>query len=217
MGLDLGLLVVAGVAVMRVAVGLVDDLAARVAERRDGRDVDDLRDLLLECGAQHVLGPEHVRLVHPLALVLGDPDLVDRGAVNDRVGAAHRLAQCLLVGDVALDERDPELGEIARLGRVADERRDLVAALGQLADDVAADEAGSPVTKTFTSAPSLDQAQVPAVISPLTVRGGPATALCISSLPLIHSAAALADASTPAWFSAIVMLTSVPSPGSTTW
>ena len=138
----LGLLVVGGELGAGVLVGLVDDLAVGVAEGGDGRDVDDLRDLLLERRPQHRLGAEDVGLVHRRVLALGDPDLVDRGAVDDRVGALHPGLDRGPVGEVALGDGRSQRLQPAALLAVAGEADDLVAALEQPADDVLADEPG---------------------------------------------------------------------------
>ena len=86
-------LLVAGEEVLaRVLVGLVDDLAVRVAEHPDRRDVDDSLDTGIDRGVEHALGPAHVRVVHRVVLRLRDPDLVDGGHVEDRVAALDALA-----------------------------------------------------------------------------------------------------------------------------
>jgi hypothetical protein len=65
-----------------VLVGLVDHLAARVAERPDRRDVHDLGGSGLQRATEHVLGPDDVGLVHGPVFALRDPDLVNARAVD---------------------------------------------------------------------------------------------------------------------------------------
>ena len=91
-------------------------------------------ELRLQRRAQHVLGADHVRLVHRPVLRLGDPDLVHRRAVDRRVATLHPGADGVLVREGAGDELAAELGERGALLGAADERPHLVAPLAQLAE-----------------------------------------------------------------------------------
>ena len=123
-------------------VGLVDDLAVRVAERADGRDVDDPGRAGGERRAQGPLGAEHVRLVHAAVLGLRDPDLVDGRAVDHRVAALEARLERGPVGEVADHQLAAEGLEPATALGVADQGPDLVAALAQGARHASADESG---------------------------------------------------------------------------
>src|SRR3954454_6254618 len=127
----------------RALVALVDDLAVRVAEDVDRRDVDDPPDARLPRGVEHTLGPTYVRVVHRLALALRDPDLVDGRAMDGGVAVLARVADDVARRQIALDERRAERFERLPLVARADERDHLVAALAQLANDVPADESGA--------------------------------------------------------------------------
>jgi hypothetical protein len=142
-GLELGLLVVGGEVGLGVLVGLVDDLLVRVAEDADGGDVDDPGHFGLQRDPHHPLGPGDVGLPHRRALLGRDPDLVHRRRVDRRVAAAHPLAKGVLVAEVATDQLAAEGGQLRGFLGAADQADDLVAAVAQLAHNLAADEAGS--------------------------------------------------------------------------
>src|SRR5204863_477485 len=84
--------------------------------------------------------PGDVRLVHRAALGFRDPDLVDGGAVDDRVAALHSRLERGAVGEVAAHELATELGECDPLVRIAHQRPNLVTAIAKRADDVAVDD-----------------------------------------------------------------------------
>ena len=73
-------------------------------------------------------------------LLGGDPDLVHRRGVDQGVAALHAVAQRLGVAEVAADQLAAELGQLCRFLGCADQADDLVAAVAQLAHDLAADE-----------------------------------------------------------------------------
>ena len=116
-GLVLGLLVAGGEIGRRARPGLVDDLAAGVAEDADGGDVDDLGDLLLERRAQDPFGAADVGVAHRRPLGGRDPDLVDGGGVDHRVAAAHPVADRAFVAEVAADDLAAERRGARRLWR----------------------------------------------------------------------------------------------------
>ena len=140
---DLGLLVVGGEVLARVLVGLVDDLAVGVAEDAEVETWTTFGDLRLQRRAEDAFGPGHVRLVHRRMLGGGNPDLVHRGDVDHRIAALQPGADRLAVAEIATDELAAHRGQLFALLRVADQADDVVAALAQLAHDLAADEAGA--------------------------------------------------------------------------
>src|SRR5438477_9519213 len=138
----LGLLVVRRVAGVATDVGLIDDLAVRVAEDGDGRDVHDTPYPELAAEIQHALGPAHIRLEHRAAAFTPDADLVHRGAVDDRGDAAETRAQRDAVGEVPPDDRRTR--KSAGAGRIAHQRHDLITALEEPARHGTGDETGRP-------------------------------------------------------------------------
>src|SRR5688572_33143191 len=104
-------LVVRGRVAAVVAVRLVDDLPARVPERRDGRDVYDLGGARLATGREDALGAADVRLEHLVPALAAHADLVDRRAVDRRVAAVERRADGIRVQEIAARELAAELGQ----------------------------------------------------------------------------------------------------------
>jgi hypothetical protein len=107
-----------------VLIGLVDDLAVRVAEDAAGRDVDDLGDSRsLRAALSTFSVPATFALPHRRVLFDGDPTLYIAGGVTtasqpSMPGAARRRHE------VAVDEPEPQLGQLGRFPRVADKADD---------------------------------------------------------------------------------------------
>jgi len=104
---------------VRVPVGFVHELAARVREHADRAGIDAFGNRQLAHQLEHVaraldVDPLHLRGV-------ADADLVPSRHVEDAVRACHRTAHALFVGDVAPVHADAQLGERAcPLGRPGD-------------------------------------------------------------------------------------------------
>jgi hypothetical protein len=124
-----------------VAVPLVGRRAAGVGEYRDGARVHPFGDAELAHHLENVPGASDV---DPFGNVAGDADLVPRGAMEDAVGAAHRLDQTVGIDDVPLVQLDTERPENARLAGIADQRRHPMAAADQLLRQFTAEEPGGP-------------------------------------------------------------------------
>jgi len=125
---------------------LVDVGLGAVAVNPDRRRVHDPLDVRLAARLEHC---DRAGSVDPLGNGRIGVDIVDVGngrQVCDRVAPCQRVAQRILVADRAdhrLDRFDPSHpGMPRRRPQVVDDR--LVAAVGQLVDDVGADEPGSP-------------------------------------------------------------------------
>ena len=137
----LGLLVERREAAVGAYVLLGHDRALGIAEGDHRRHVDDARHVGLDGRVQHPRGAAHVGVEHALALGGGDPDLVDGGAVDHRVGALNATRDRVQRAQVALDQLDAGGGQVRGLGRVAHQRSHIVAALDQQPRHPTADEA----------------------------------------------------------------------------
>src|SRR5205823_7413911 len=106
--------------------GLVDEAAARVAEDRDRARVHALRDAELAHGLEDVPRALNVDAVGLIAAARADP--VPRGAVEEALGAGHRVADALAVRDVAQLAAHAERAQLGGAVHVAHERDDRIAA-----------------------------------------------------------------------------------------
>ena len=77
--------------------------------------------------------------VHP---VLGDADLVQGGIVDQGIGSRHLLGQAWAGGEVAVDQFNPDCGEIVRFRAVPDQAGQLMTLFGQELCGSSANESG---------------------------------------------------------------------------
>ena len=124
------------------AVRLVDDLALRVAEDPDGRDVDDPGRLRGLGGVEEARRRPDVRVPHRAALLARDADPIAARRVDRRVDVAHRLGDRVDVREVVLEHGHAHVEELLGAPPVANRRDDLVAAHPQQPRDGLADEPG---------------------------------------------------------------------------
>src|SRR5207253_3875367 len=110
----------------RWAMTLGHDRAMRVAKCGDRGDIDDPRNPRGSRRVQNATSTGDVRLLHRAAALRTDADLVDRGAVNERVTATEVASHRGRLDDVAGDELAPERGKRCRTRGISHERRDRV-------------------------------------------------------------------------------------------
>lgn len=128
-------------------VASIHELAVRVGIDGERAGVNAFGNAKFAHEFEHVAGVANIDLFGSGFIACAD--LVPGREVEDAIYTVHRCAHAFFVSDVAERELDTALDQGLGLGRIANERNDLVPSIGKLARDVTADETGCTGNEVF--------------------------------------------------------------------